>query len=92
MKNEKELTLEELKAQYKALGEQIEKKAKAEEEERKARLVAEKAARKEELELARKTYNALLNAYIKDYGSYSTTRSYTTGNELPNLWRMFFEE
>ena len=91
MKNEKELTLEELKAQYKALGEQIEKKAKAEEEEQKAKLKAEKAARKEELELAMKTYHTLLNAYIKDYGSYSATRSYTANkDEIPNLWRMFF--
>ena len=85
----KEPTLEELKEQYNALGEKIAKQEKMEAEEREAKLRAEKDARKKEIELAREHYQTLLNEYIKDYGSYSTAKSYSTGDEIPNLWRMF---
>lgn len=91
MENKKnKYTLDELKAEYKALGEKIAKQEKAEAEEREAKLVAEKAARKEELESAEKNYRRLLSAYIKDYGSYGAARSYSIDNEFPNLWRMLF--
>lgn len=81
-------TLEELKKEYKALGEEIAKKEKAEAEEHKARLVAEKAARREKVKLAEKNYRELLTAYIADYGSYSTTES---NNDLTSsILHMFF--
>ena len=86
----KELTLEELKAQYNALGEKIAKQEKMEAEEREAKLKAEKDARKKEIESTEKKLNELISAYIKDYGSYSTSRFYDTKtNEIPNIWRMF---
>lgn len=84
----KELTLEEMKNKYKALGEEIAKKEKAEAEEREARLVAEKAARREEVKLAEKNYKELLTAYVKDYGSYCSTES--NDDSISNLFRMFF--
>lgn len=68
-------TLEELKKEYKALGEEIAQKEKAEAEEREARLVAEKAARREKVKLAEKNYRELLTAYMKDYGSYYSTEA-----------------
>jgi hypothetical protein len=86
----KEFTLEELKEQYKALGEKIAKQEKAEAEEREAKLVAEKAARKKEIESAEENYRRLLGAYIKDYGSYSATRSCMSDDDIfTHLYRIF---
>lgn len=89
MKDEKVLTIEELKAKYKALGEEIAQKEKAEAEEREAKLVAEKEARKAEIEAAEKRLGELVSAYIKDYGSYSAKRT-TNDNGFPYLWHLFF--
>lgn len=88
----KELTLEEMKKKYEALGEEIAQKEKAEAEERKARLIAEKAARREEVRLAEKTYRELVSAFVKDYGSYSSTESYTSddANIADLICNMFF--
>lgn len=88
----KELTLEEMKKQYETLGKKIIQKEKAEAEERKAKLAAEKATRREEVRLAEKTYRELVSAFVKDYGSYSSTESYTSdGASIPDLiCNMFF--
>ena len=75
-------TLEEMKKEYETLGEKIAQIEKAEAEEREARLVAEKAARREKVRLAEKNYRELLTAYIKDYGSYNDLTS--------DIFRMFF--
>lgn len=66
-----ELTLQELEAQYKKLGEQIAKKKKDEEERKKAELALEKEKRKQELDDARAHYNDLFSKYIQDYGTYT---------------------
>ena len=89
MKDEKVLTIEELKAQYKALGEEIAQKEKAEAEEREAKLAAEKDARKAEIEALEKRLGELIKAWIKDYGPYNRTRTYS-GDGLPYLWHLFF--
>lgn len=97
MSTKKEYTIEELEEQYRladekmsALKQQIKQKKKEEAEAREEKLRAEQAARKEEVEAAEKNYRSLLRAYIKDYGSYSTTKSYSASDEIPNLLRMFF--
>lgn len=57
-----------------ATARKIEAQKAAEEAERqKAALAAEKEKRYAEVEEARKHYENLFNAYLKDYGSYSTT-------------------
>ena len=89
MKDEKNLTIEELKAQYKALGEEIAQKEKAEAEERAAKLTAEKEARKAEIETVEKRLGELISAYIKDYGSYNRTRTHNDDG-FPYLWHLFF--
>ena len=89
MKDEKVLTIEELKAKYKALGEEIAQKEKAEAEEREAKLTADKDARKAEIETLEKRLGELIRAWIKDYGSYNRTRTYG-GDGFPYLWHIFF--
>ena len=66
-------TVEERNAcETKCLAERAKAEAKRKEEE----LRKEKETRKKEIEDALDHYNALLKAYIKDYGSYSATRLY----------------
>lgn len=86
----REMTLDELEAKYKELGEVITKK-KAEEEKRKQEELAHtKEARRKEIELKEKELCALKRSYIKDYGSYSAIRN-TDDNELfPYLYHLFF--
>ena len=68
--DKKELTIEELKAQYEALGEQIAKRQKEEEDRKKAKLALEKEARAKEIEETAQHYCELVKAYQKDYGYY----------------------
>lgn len=84
----KERTLAEMKKQYEALGAEIAQREKAEAEEREVRLIAEKAVRKEKVELAEKEYIKLRTAYIKDYGTYISTESYES-DHIPSLLHMF---
>ena len=103
--NKREMSIEELEKQCKAasetfnaLSEQL-KKAKKEEEERKnAQLALNKEARKKEIEVKQKEIeikqnelSELIHAYLKDYGSYSTTRNYKQqdDNGFPYLWHWF---
>lgn len=86
----REMTLDELEAKYKELGEVITKK-KAEEEKRKQEELAHtKEARKKEIELKEKELCALKRSYIKDYGSYSATRNADDDELFPYLYHLFF--
>lgn len=57
------------------------KKKIEEENKRKKQLEAEKNSRKEVIEAKQKELNKLISSYIKDYGSYSSTRSYHIANQ-----------
>lgn len=86
----REMTLDELEAKYKELGEVITKK-KAEEEKRKQEELAHtKEARRKEIELKEKELCALKRSYMKDYGSYSTIRNTDDDELLPYLYHLFF--
>ena len=71
MATKQNLTIEELKAQYKAMGEEIAKREKAEAEERNARLKAEKESRYNEVVDAYKKFEELKNKFLEDYGSFT---------------------
>ena len=91
--DKRELTIEELEAQYKALGEQLSKKKKDEETKRKAQLALEKEVRKKEIEETEKRYCELIKAYRKDYGNYYIERTCNDGddfNALKHLWDMIW--
>lgn len=91
MATKKELTTEELQAQYDAIGAELEARRKTEAEEREAKLAAEKESRYAEIQELERKIGRLKIAYIKDYGSYSTTRAYRSGN-TSSLWDYFFDE
>lgn len=67
----KKPTIEELKAQYKALGEQIQEQEKLEREAQVAKLKAEKEARYNEVVDAYKKFEELRNKYVDDYGYFT---------------------
>lgn len=90
----REMTIEELEKEYAKITEErlniekILKQKKQEEEDRKvAQLTLEKERRKKEVDEALDNYRTLANAYIRDYGSYSTiTTSSDSTHLLDNLW------
>lgn len=93
----KDFTLEELEKQYNEAAENYKNaseayiaKKKEEDDKKKAALALEKEARKKEIEEAEEHYHALIAAYIKDYGSYSATRSYKSDDEFPYIHHWFF--
>ena len=93
MVNKKEFTIEELKKMYEdslkesnTLGEMLKQKEQEEEDRRKAQLALEKENRKKELDDAVERVDDLLQAYIKDYGSYSAKYN---GNEYIPIKRLF---
>ncbi len=61
----------EAKKNFELLQKQLEVAKKEEEEEKRAKLEAEKATRKKEIDDAFETYKKLLTAYMDDYGVYS---------------------
>ena len=71
MATKQNLTIEELKAQYKAMGEEIAKREKAEAEERKAKLKAERESRYNEVIDTYKKFEKLKSKFIDDYGSFT---------------------
>lgn len=77
----KKFTIEELKAQYKALGEQIQEQERAEKAARDAKLKAEKGARYNEVVDAYKTFEKLRTAFVDDY-CYFTFESKSEGSDL----------
>lgn len=96
MENKNKMTLEELEKQYNEAAEKYESiskayavKKKEEDEKKREALAIEKEIRKKEIEEAEEHLCSLIAAYIKDYGSYSTTRSYHDG-DFPYLWHWFF--
>ena len=83
MANKTEKTLEQLKAKaelaamaYETAWRAEEKKKKEAEEKKKAELATVKAKRYQEIQDAEQKLIELKNAYIKDYGSYSNTKTY----------------
>ena len=85
MKDEKrEMTIEELenqvlemKEKYEDLNKKLKQKKQDEADRKKAQLEAEKDVRYEEIKLASKHLNDLIQKYIDDYGSFSFSRSYS---------------
>lgn len=91
----REMTIEELEKEYAKITEErqniektLKQKKQDEEEHRIAQLALEKEKRKKEVDEALNNYHTLVNAYIRDYGSYSTTTSVTTDSNylLNNPW------
>ena len=71
MATKQNLTIEELKAQYKAMGEEIAKREKAETEERNVRLKAERESRYNEVVDAYEKFEELKDKFVNDYGSFT---------------------
>jgi hypothetical protein len=90
MKDEKVLTLEELKEKYKTLGEEIAQKELAEAKAREAKLAAEKEARYKEIEEAADHLDALIRGWTADYGSFTLRKTYKDRYSTPSLWHLFF--
>ena len=82
MATKKEFTIEELEAQYKALGEELEARKKAEAEEKSAKLRAEKDARFKEVIDANKHADALREAVVEDYGYFTFEAEVAKGDML----------
>lgn len=94
--NKKPINIEELTKQtedakktFEALNEQLTKAKQEEADRRKAQLALEKETRKKEVEEAFDKYNQLLQDYIRDYGSYSTTRGSHDGWWLNPVFRIW---
>jgi hypothetical protein len=68
---EKKLTIEELEAQYKALGAELDARKKAEAEERRAKLNAEKEERYKEVIHAYENFEELRTKFVEDYGRFT---------------------
>ena len=98
MEKKKVLKVEEIKQQYEdakkifeELGVQLKIAQQEEEDRRNAQLTLEKANRKKEVDDAFHHYSKLLQAYIKDYGSYETTTSCGNLDWFTNkFFRSFF--
>ena len=86
---EKKLTIEELEAKYRALGEELETRKKAEAEERKAKLAAVKEARYKEVIDAYENYEELRSKYVDDYGCFTFSTKKEDGEECQWLLRHF---
>lgn len=80
----KELTkaTEDAKKKFEALNEQLAVAKKEEEDRKKAELALAKEVRKKEVDDAITNAKDLLEAYIKDYGSYSSEYNYSDLNSL----------
>ena len=100
MKDEKrEMTIEELekqvsemKEQYEDLNKKLKQKKQDEADRKKAQLANEKDVRYEEIKLASKHLNDLIQKYIDDYGSFSFSRSYSDNRNdyFPYRYHWFF--
>jgi hypothetical protein len=82
---EQKFTIEELEAQYEALGAEIESRKKAYAEERNAKLRAEKEARYKGVIDAYENFEELRTKYVEDYGSFT----FKATSNLPHWWSMF---
>lgn len=68
---EEKLTIKELEAKYRALGEELEARKRAEAEERRARLKAEQDVRYKEVIDAYENFEELRSKYVDDYGYFT---------------------
>ena len=84
---EEKLTIKELEAKYKALGEELQERKRIEAEEIKAKLAAEKDARFKEVTDAYRHADALRDAVVEDYGYFT----YESEGSVPSLWDYFFK-
>ena len=66
-----------MKEQYEDLNKKLKQKKQEEERRKKEQLANEKDVRYEEIKLASKHLNDLIQKYIDDYGSFSFSRSYS---------------
>lgn len=85
MATKQNLTIEELKAQYKAMGEEIAKREKAEAEERNAKLKAEREARYKEVVDTYKKFEKLRSEFVDDYGYFT----FETSTRIPSILDLF---
>ena len=94
-----EMTIEELEKEYVKITEKrqniekvLKQKKQDEEDRRVAQLVVDKEKRKKEVDEAYDNYCTLVNAYIRDYGSYSTVTSNSIDSKylLNNPWAWWF--
>jgi hypothetical protein len=77
-------TIEELRAQYKALGEQIAQKEKAEKEAKQKKLEAEKESRYQSIVLEMEKLATMIESWNADYGPFAVK-----GNVSPYLFHYF---
>ena len=85
----REMTLDELEAKYKELGEVIIKKKAEEEKRKKEELAHTKESRRKEIEQKEKELCELKRNYIKDYGSCTAVRN-VENKDFPYLYHLFF--
>ena len=91
----KEMTIEELEKECaritlekERIEETLKKKKQDEEDRRVAQLALDKEQRKKEVDEAYNNYCTLVNAYVRDYGSYSmtTTNTVDSSSYFHNPW------
>lgn len=83
---EKKFTIEELQAQYDALGAELEARKKAEAEEINAKLIAEQEARYKEVVQAYKNFEKLKTEYVDDYGYFTFESTSKKGDSHSWYW------
>lgn len=93
----KEMTLEELEAEYakkmakcESMRLQIEKKKREDEDRKKAQLALEKEKRKKVIEEKEKELVVLIRDYIKDYGAYGINHTDENNDVFSYLYHLFF--
>jgi len=89
MATKRELTIEELQAQYDAIKAELEARKKAEAEERNARLKAEREQRYMEVVRAYENFEELRSKFVEDYGYFTfetTGQTRNTINRTPSIW------
>ena len=85
----KEFTIEELRAQWEALGAELEARERAEAEAKKAKLKAEKEARYKEVIHAYENFEELREKFVEDYGYFTFETKSEDGDTFDWLWRRF---
>ena len=83
---ELEKQCEEAQKNFELLSKQLEKQKREEEEKKMAELVAQKAARKKEVDTAYDTFLELRRAYMNDYGHYFYDTTNSAGDSFLTWW------
>lgn len=89
MTTKKEFTIEELEAQYEALGAELKARKKAEAEERKVKLRAEQEARYKEVIHAYENFEELKNKFVDDYGYFTFETKSKNNDTFDWVWKYF---